>query len=137
MIYWCLFCEVDIDRKVIVFSFNVNWDRCSILIVIVAAVIFSIIHFIISTFLNNFDHKTSREKWKYIFFIFRKNLEEWKKLGKKFRRPGKNTRNVGRMEEALEEENNSKLQNIFSFIFQKNLEEWKKLGKKFIRPAKL
>jgi hypothetical protein len=29
-------------------------------------------------------------------------LEEWKKLGKK--RPGKTSGNVGRMEEALEEE---------------------------------
>ena len=28
-------------------------------------------------------------------------LEEWKKLGKKFRRPGKISRKVGRMEEAL------------------------------------
>ena len=44
---------------------------------------------------------------------------------------------VGRMEEAVEEENNSKLKNLFSFIFQKILEEWKKLGKKFRRPAKL
>ena len=63
-------------------------------------------------------------------------MEEWKKLGKKFRRPGKNSGNVGRMEEAVEEENNSKLKNIFSFIFQKFLEEWKKLGKKFGRPGK-
>ena len=54
----------------------------------------------------------------------------------KFRRPGKNSGNVGRMEEAVEEENNSKLKNIFSFIFQKFLEEWKKLGKKFRRPGK-
>ena len=63
-------------------------------------------------------------------------MEEWKKLGKKFRRPGNNSGNVGRMEEAVEEENNSKLKNIFSFIFQKILEEWKKLGKKFRRPGK-
>ena len=49
-------------------------------------------------------------KLKNIFsFIFQKILEEWKKLGKKFRRPGKNSGNVGRMEEAVEEENNSKL----------------------------
>ena len=40
------------------------------------------------------------------------------------------------MEEAVEEENNSKLKNIFSFIFQNFLEEWKKLGKKFRRPGK-
>ena len=61
---------------------------------------------------------------KYIFFHFTKILEEWKKLGKKFRRPGKNSGNVGRMEEALEEENISKLKNIyflsFSKIFWKN-----------------
>ena len=38
--------------------------------------------------------------------IFHKTLEEWKKIGKKFRRPGNNSGNVGRMEEALEEENN-------------------------------
>ena len=41
--------------------------------------------------------------------IFHKTLEEWKKIGKKFRRPSKNSGKVGRMEEALEEENNSKL----------------------------
>ena len=40
------------------------------------------------------------------------------------------------MEEAVEEENNSKFKNIFSFIFQKILEECKKLGKKFRRPGK-
>ena len=40
-------------------------------------------------------------------------------LAKKFKRPGKNSGNVGRMEEAVEEENNSKLKNLFSFIFQK------------------
>ena len=61
-------------------------------------------------------------------FIFQNILEEWKKLGKKFKRPGKNSGKVGRMEEALEEENNSKLKNIFSFIFQNFLEKWKKLG---------
>ena len=72
----------------------------------------------------------NNSKLKNIFsFIFKKNLEEWKKLGKKFRRPGKNSGNVGRMEEALEEENNSKLKDIFSFIFQIILEAWKKLGK--------
>ena len=70
-------------------------------------------------------------------FIFQKFLEEWKKVGKKFRRPGKNSGNVGRMEEGVEEKNNSKLKMIFSFIFQKILEEWKKLSKKFRRPAKL
>ena len=63
-------------------------------------------------------------------------MEDWKKLGKKFRRPGKNSGNVGRMEEAVEEENNLKLKKIFSFIFHKILEEWKKLGKKFTRPGK-
>ena len=88
------------------------------------------------------------EENKYIFsFIFHKILEEWKKIGKKFRRPGKNSGNVGRMEEdrqkfrrpgknsgnvgrmeeAVEEENNLKLKKIFSFIFHKILEEWKKL----------
>ena len=56
-------------------------------------------------------------------FIFQKFLEEWKKLGKKFGRPGKNSGNVGRMEEAVEEENNSKLKTYilsFSKIFWKN-----------------
>ena len=49
-------------------------------------------------------------KLKNIFsFIFQKFLEEWKKLGKVFRRPGKNSGNVGRMEEAREEGYNSKL----------------------------
>ena len=73
----------------------------------------------------------NNSKLKNIFsFIFQNYLEEWKKLGKKFRRPGNNSGNVGRMEEAVEEENNSKLKNTFSFIFQKKLEEWKKLGKK-------
>ena len=48
---------------------------------------------------------------------------------RKFTRPGKKSGNVGRMEEALEEENILKLKNIFSFVFQKFLEEWKKLGK--------
>ena len=47
--------------------------------------------------------------WNIFSFIFQKILEEWKKLGKKFTRPGKKSGNVGRMEEALEEENNSKL----------------------------
>ena len=61
--------------------------------------------------------------------IFHKTLEEWKKIGKKFRRPSKNSGKVGRMEEAVEEQNNSKLRYIFSFIFQNFLEEWKKLGK--------
>ena len=37
---------------------------------------------------------------------------------------------VGRMEEAVEKENDLKLKNIFSFIFQNFLEEWKKLSKK-------
>ena len=82
--------------------------------------------------------KENNSKLKNIFsFIFQNFLEEWKKLGKKFRRPGKNSGNVGRMEEAVEEENNSKLKNIFSFIFQNFLEEWKKLSKEFRRPAKL
>ena len=45
---------------------------------------------------------------KIFSFIFKKILEEWKKLGKKITRPGKNSGNVGRMEEALEEENYSK-----------------------------
>ena len=63
-------------------------------------------------------------------------MEELKKLGKKFRRPGKNSGNVGRMEEAVKEEHNSKLKNIFSLIFQNFLEKWKKLGKKFRRPGK-
>merc|ERR1712051_290225 len=80
----------------------------------------------------------NNSKLKNIFsFIFQKILEEWKKLGKKFRRPGNNSGNVGRMEEAVKEEHNSKLKNILSLIFQKFLEEWKKLGKKFKRPAKL
>ena len=44
---------------------------------------------------------------------------------------------VGRMEEALEEENISKLKNIYFLSFSKIfLEEWKKLGKKFRRPGK-
>ena len=58
----------------------------------------------------------NNSKLKNIFsFIFQKILEEWKKLGKKFRRPGKNSGNVGRMEEALEEQNNfwKKKENIF------------------------
>ena len=55
----------------------------------------------------------------------------------KFRRPGNNSGNNGRMEEAVKVENNSKLKNIFSFIFQNISEEWKKLGKLFRRPAKL
>ena len=37
---------------------------------------------------------------------------------------------VGRMEEALEEENNSKLRKYFLLFSKKILEEWKKLGKK-------
>ena len=50
------------------------------------------------------------QSYKRIFsFIFQKILEEWKKLSKKFTTPGKNSVNVGKMEEALEEENNSKL----------------------------
>ena len=83
------------------------------------------------------SEEESNSKLKIIFsFIFQNFLEEWKKLGKKFRRPGKNSGNVARTEEALEEVNNLKLKNIFSFIFQKFLEEWKKLGKKFRRPGK-
>ena len=62
--------------------------------------------------------------------IFHKTLEEWKKIGKKFRRPSKNSGKVGRMEEALEEENNSKLQKIFSFIFQKNIGRMEKARQK-------
>ena len=47
----------------------------------------------------------NNQKLKKIIFslIFHKILEEWKKLGKKFRRPGKNFGKVGRMEEAVEE----------------------------------
>ena len=46
---------------------------------------------------------------KIFSFIFQKILEEWKKLGKKIHKTHQNSRNVGRMEEAVEEENNSKL----------------------------
>ena len=50
--------------------------------------------------------KENNSKLRNIFsFIFQNFLEEWKKLGKKFRRPGKNSGNVGRTEEAVEEEN--------------------------------
>ena len=51
------------------------------------------------------EEKNSKLKIYIYLFIFQKFLEEWKKLGKKFRRPGKNSGNVGRMEEAVEEEN--------------------------------
>ena len=54
--------------------------------------------------------KENNIKLQKIFsIIFHKILEEWKKLGKKFTRHIKNSGNDGRMEEALEEENNSKL----------------------------
>ena len=45
------------------------------------------------------------------------------------KRPDKNSGNVGRMEEAVEEENNSILRKIFLFIYHRILEECKKLGK--------
>ena len=74
------------------------------------------------------------------------------RLAKKFTRPGKNSGYVGRTEEALEEENNSKLKKYFlsySKKYWKNgrsqtknsqdlaktlemMEEWKKLWKKKI-----
>ena len=66
------------------------------------------------------EENNSSQKKKILSF----SIKYWKNgrsQAKKFRKPGKNSGKVGRMEEAVEEENYSKLKNIFSFIFQKIL----------------
>ena len=73
---------------------------------------------------------------KYFYSFSTKYWKNGRSQAKKFTRPIKNSGDVGRMEEALEEVNNLKLENIFSFIFQNFLEEWKKLGKEFRRSGK-
>ena len=50
-----------------------------------------------------------KNKNKYFLSFSTKYWKNGRSQAKKFTRPGKNSGNVGRMEEALEEENNSKL----------------------------
>ena len=72
-----------------------------------------------------------------MFLSLSKNY--WKNgrsLAKKFKRPGKNSGNVGRMEEALEEEISQSYKKYFFSFSKKYWKNGRSYAKKFTRPGK-